>query len=652
MRFLPLPLLSLLSAALGSPTSDALVAKAAIEVADIIRRASPDNPSGNYAPATVDCPSDRPTIRAGGTLSQSEQDWLQTRRSKTVDPMVEFLRNCNLTDFDAPGYITSNSQNFSIVPNIGIAVSGGGYRALMNGAGFIAAADSRVPGSTDAGGIGGLLQSSTYLAGLSGGGWLVGSIFANNFSTVVQLRDGYQDSALWQFSNSIFEGPKRRGISIVNTVEYWDDIKDQVDAKRDAGYDASITDYWGRALSVQLINDTDGGLAYTFSSIADTPSFSNADTPMPILIADERRPNTQIISLNSTVYEFNPWEMGSYDPTVFGFAPMRYVGSNFSAGSIPDDGHCVRGFDSYSFVMGTSSSLFNSFLLQNLSDTSIPSVVVDALEAILTDLGNDDNDIAAWTPNPFFHFANDTNGSADDEQLTLVDGGSDLQNIPLHPLIQPVRGLDVIFAVDSSADTGYNWPNATALRATYERSLTSIANGTAFPRVPDAETFINLGLNQRPTFFGCDTAEFANATHTPPLIVYLANTPYTFLSNVSTFDPSYTDEERDSIIKNGYNVATMGNGTAGDAEWPACVACAVLSRSLGRTNTAAGATCERCFDRYCWNGTTDSTAVSSYEPTPILSLDAQDSGASTYGSGSAGGLVYGVFGLAVMFLAL
>ncbi|KAI6089753.1 lysophospholipase catalytic domain-containing protein [Hypoxylon rubiginosum] len=656
MRFLPLPLLSLISAALGSPASgassngDVLVGRAALEVAELLRRASPDNPSGSYAPATVDCPSDRPAIRAGGDLSQSETDWLQTRRNKTVDPMIEFLRRCNLTDFDAPGYVSQHAANFSVVPNIGIAVSGGGYRALMNGAGFVAAADSRVAGSTDTGGIGGLLQSSTYLAGLSGGGWLVGSIFANNFSTVVQLRDGYEGSALWQFSNSIFVGPKQRGISVVNTVEYWDDIKDQVDDKRDAGYDASITDYWGRALSVQLINATDGGPAYTFSSIADAPNFADADTPMPILVADERRPNTQIVSLNSTVYEFNPWEMGSYDPTVYGFAPIRYVGSNFSAGSIPDDGHCVRGFDSYSYVMGTSSSLFNSFLLQNLSDTSIPQVVVDALEAVLSDLSADDDDIAAWSPNPFYHFANDTNGSADDEQLTLVDGGSDLQNIPLHPLIQPVRAVDVIFAVDSSADTTYHWPNATALRATYERSLTDIANGTAFPRVPDAETFINLGLNEKPTFFGCDTSEFANASHIPPLIVYLANTPYTAFSNVSTFTPSYEDDERNSIIKNGWNVATMGNGTASDAEWPACVACAVLSRSLERTNTSVSATCQRCFDRYCWNGTTDSTAVVSYEPTPILTLDATSLGVVSVGA--AGGLVYGVFGLAVMFLAL
>ncbi|KAI2626039.1 lysophospholipase catalytic domain-containing protein [Hypomontagnella submonticulosa] len=649
MHFLPLPLLSLISAALGSPAAGIDNSRYAAEVRDVVMgRAAPEAPSGNYAPANVDCPQERPTVRGAGTLSQSEQDWLRNRRNKTIDPMVQFLRNSGLTDFDAAGYVTSHAQNFSIVPNIGIAVSGGGYRALMNGAGFIAAADSRVPGSTDKGGIGGLLQASTYLAGLSGGGWLVGSIFANNFSTVVQLRDGYDGSSLWQFSNSIFQGPKGKGLSIVNTVEYWDDVLDQVDDKRNAGYDASITDYWGRTLSYQLINAPDGGPSYTFSSIADAPNFSSADTPMPILVSDERRPNTEVVSLNSTVLEFNPWEIGSHDPTIFGFVPTRYVGSNFTAGSISEGGHCVRGFDSYSYVMGTSSSLFNAFLLQNLSSPDVPDVVTNAITSILTRIGNDNDDVAAWTPNPFFGYNNDTNANAGDHQLTLVDGGMDLQNIPLHPLIQPVRAVDVIFAVDSSADTTTYFPNGTALRATYDRSLTDIANGTAFPAVPDAETFINLGLNKRPTFFGCDASAFSNASHVPPLIVYVPNAPYTAASNVSTFDPAYPDEQRNSIIKNGYNVATMGNGTV-DSGWTACVACAVLRRSLDRTRTAISPTCQSCFSRYCWNGTTDSTPVGSYEPTPILQIDALSWGVSVRG-GAAAGVVYGVAGLVALSL--
>ncbi|KAI1431684.1 lysophospholipase [Xylaria sp. CBS 124048] len=634
MHFLPaalsLPLISSIPAAFvapnQSPRSHDIIAR------QLLPRAAPNSPSGNYAPASVDCPSQKPTIRDAATLSSSEVDWLKKRRANTVDPMVQFFKQVNIPDFDAAGYVQSSSTNFSVVPNIAIAVSGGGYRALLNGAGFIAAADSRTPGSTETGGIGNLLQASTYLAGLSGGGWLVGSIFANNFSSIPTLRDGAPGSALWQFSNSIFQGPKDSGISIVNAAKYWNDIADAVGEKERAGFNVSFTDYWGRALSYQLINALDGGPSYTFSSIAEADNFMSADTPMPILVADERAPGEMIVSLQSTVYEFNPWEIGTFDPTVYGFVPTKYVGSNFSSGAVADDGHCVEGFDQYGFMMGTSSSLFNQVLLQNISSASLPSVITDPLNALLQRLNGGDEDIAQWKPNPFYKYHPDTNGNANSQMLTLVDGGEDLQNIPLHPLIQPIRAVDVIFAVDSSADTTYNYPNGTALRASYDRSKNAIANGTRFPAIPDAETFINLGLNAKPTFFGCNASEFrsggkeTSATHVPPLIVYVPLTPYSAFSNASTFKPSYTDGERNAFIENGYNTATMANGTI-DARWPVCAACAVLSRSLERTGTGVPDACQSCFDEYCWNGVTNSTPVAVYDPTPLIALTALGAGA-------------------------
>ncbi|ORY57151.1 lysophospholipase [Pseudomassariella vexata] len=648
--FYSVPILSLFSAAVAASNTGLVDASAPAfgTAGGLVRRALPNSPSRGYAPATVDCPSNRPTIRNAASISTNESQWLKTRRAKTVDPMVDFLRRSNITDFDAEAYITSVQQNLTALPNIGIAISGGGYRALMNGAGFLAAADSRVAGSLDSG-LGGIMQASTYLAGLSGGGWLVGSIYANNYSTVEQLRDGSSGSAVWAFDRNIFEGPEASGISILNTASYWYDIEDQVQSKRDAHFDTSITDYWGRSLSYQLINATDGGPAYTFSSIAKSPGFTSADHPLPILVADGRQANTKIISLNATVYEFNPWEMGSFDPTLFAFAPLEHLGSNFSGGSISTGSRCVSGFDQYGFVMGTSSSLFNQFMLTNLSSFNLPSIVTDAISSILSGLGDSNNDIAQYTPNPFFGYNSETNYNAGETELILVDGGEDLQNIPLHPLIQPERGVDVIFAIDSSADTTYNWPNGTALRASWERSFESIGNGTQFPAVPDAETFINLGLNSRPTFFGCDVNNFTSDSPVPPLIVYVPNTPYTAWSNVSTFTPTYSDSERNNIIQNGFNVATMGNSTVG-SDWRTCAGCAVLQRSFVKTGTNVPPACQRCFDSYCWNGTVDSTPVVSYEPTPKLDLAAQSAASrSRFGSGSAGlGLVFGVMALVVI----
>jgi len=516
----------------------------------------------------------------------------------------------------------------------------------MNGAGFLAAADDRTVNSTNAGGIGGLLQSATYLAGLSGGGWLVGSIYANNFSTVQNLQTGSSGSDIWQFDRSIFQGPEDDGISILNTIDYFKTLIDEVADKINAGFNASLTDYWGRALSFQLVNGTDGGPSYTFSSIAQQQSFMSGDWPFPVLVADGRAPGTQIVSLNSTVYEINPFEIGSWDPTTYGFAPLQYVGSNFTAGVVPSDGDCVQGFDQIGFVMGTSSTLFNQFLI-NLNSTSIPDIFRDVLNKVLTDLGEDYDDVAQWQPNPFFHYNTDTNRNADSTELTLVDGGEDLQNIPLYPLIQPFRNVDIIFAVDSSADTS-NWPNGTALVATYQRSLNAtIENGTAFPSIPDQNTFVNLGLNQQPTFFGCDAS---NMTGPAPLVVYIPNAPYVTQSNVSTYDLDYNNTQRDAIIMNGYNVATLGNGTM-DNQWGVCVACAVLSRSWTRTETDVPSACTQCFDRYCWNGTVNSTTPPDYLPDyKVAGGKSTKSAASVAGIQSGFALFAALFVAAILFL--
>jgi lysophospholipase len=139
-------------------------------------------------------------------------------------------------------------------------------------------------------------------------------------------------------------------------------------------------------------------------------------------------------------------------------------------------------------------------------------------------------------------------------------------------------------------------------------------NIIVFPAVPDVDTFVNLGLNKKPTFFGCDAS---NLTGQAPLIVYLPNAPYVYNSNVSTFDLQYNDTERNAIVLNGYNLATQGNGTI-DSDWPSCVGCAILSRSFDRTGTKVPSVCRQCFKRYCWDGNTDNSSPEPYQPNSRL----------------------------------
>lgn len=87
---------------------------------------------------------------------------------------------------------------------------------------------------------------------------------------------------------------------------------------------------------------------------------------------------------------------------------------------------------------------------------------------------------------------------------------------------------------------------------------------------------------------------------------------------MSTFDLTYNDTERNALVLNGYNLATQGNGTL-DSNWPTCVGCAILSRSLDRTGTEVPSACKKCFDQYCWNGDRDSSQPKPY--VPALKLD-------------------------------
>ncbi|KAJ5340816.1 hypothetical protein N7541_009940 [Penicillium brevicompactum] len=581
------------------------------------QRALPDAPDG-YVPTSVSCPATRPTVRSAAKLSSNETSWLKGRREKALTGLKDFFGHVTVGDYDVASYLDNHSSNISNIPNIGIAVSGGGYRALMNGAGAIKAYDSRTSNASTSGHLGGLLQSATYVAGLSGGSWLLGSIYINNFTTIDKLQT-HEDGAVWQFGNSILEGPKSGSIQILDSASYYKDLAEAVNSKKDAGFDTSLTDIWGRALAYQMFNASNGAISYTWSSIADTSDFQDGNYPMPLVVADGRNPGELVVGSNSTVYEFNPWEFGTFDPTIHGFVPLKYLGSRFEGGSLPDNESCISGFDSAGFIIGTSSTLFNQFLLQ-INTTSLPSFVKSVFTDLLTKLDKSDDDIAAYDPNPFYHYNNDSSPYARQTELDVVDGGEDGQNVPLHPLIQPERHVDVIFAVDSSADTDYYWPNGTSLVATYERSLnsTGIGNGTAFPAVPDVNTFVNLGLNTRPTFFGCDSS---NISGPAPLVVYVPNAPYSFHSNVSTFQLSTDDTERDNIILNGYEVATMANSTL-DGNWTSCVGCAILSRSFERTNTTLPDICNTCFDRYCWNGTLNATTPANYNPTTYLADNA------------------------------
>lgn len=577
----------------------------------------------SYAPIEVSCDSDIQLVRRADGLSQEETKWLSRRESHTREALKSFLERAtaNFSDTSLISQLLESSN--SSVPRIAVACSGGGYRAMLSGAGMLAAMDNRTDGANEHG-LGGLLQATTYLAGLSGGSWLVGTLAYNNWTSVQDIIDHSSESnSIWNITASL---ASPGGTNVTLTNETWGSIIQDVNSKQNAGYAVTITDYWGRALSYGFFpNAEDGGVEFKWSSLRDNDIFMNGEMPFPISVADFRRPNTEITYENSTILEFNPFEMGSWDDSLHAFTDLKYLGTEAFNGVPVNEGQCVTGFDNVGFVVGTSSSLFSPEMSPVVSLLLNNGPIATIFEKAI---GNDSNDVANYSPNPFKGINADSDrfeeGFSSEDYLYLADGGEDGETLPLVPLVQKDRSVDVIFALDNSADTARNWPNGTAIASTYERQFSSMGEGMSFPHIPSPEVFVEQHLNERPTFFGCNADSLSDLDHVPPLVIYVPNAYYTYKSNQSTFKLSYNEKERLGLIQNGFEAMTRANLTD-DAGFAGCVACAIMRRQQESLDASLPDECSECFASYCW----DSKSVNS-----TMSWSASSSSIATTTTGS------------------
>ncbi|CAN6667922.1 lysophospholipase 1 [Trichomonascus vanleenenianus] len=469
---------------------------------------------------------------------------------------------------------------------------------MLHGAGALAAMDERTENSTLPGHLGGLLQASTYITGLSGGSWLLGSLYMNEFPPIRHLQGS---KTVWDLSSDL--------VFPNEPVNYWTSLLSDVKSKSDARFSVSLTDVWGRALSYKFFSSK----AYatgerSWSGIQQFPWFRERRTPFPIVVANGRDPGTIAITENSTLFEVTPFEIGSYDKNLYSFSDLRYLGTHMSNGIPVNDRECVVGFDDTGFIIGTSSSVFNKFLLSLAHSDRILKKILYSFAKHFFDTTH--ADVAIYNPNPFYEYSNPDIDDDEEEssvfyekQLFLVDGGEDMQNIPLQPLLHRERNVDVIFAFDNSADTEDNFPDGSSLAATFNRQFGKRAGRDDyryFPNVPAAHTLPDERHMGAPTFFGCELDDESSPS---PMVVYLPNSYYTFPSNTSTLKMRYSTKEVAGLINNGYNVMTQLNGTA-DSDWHACVSCAILRRPMQRMKANSNLNsplCTQCFARYCYS---------------------------------------------------
>ncbi|KAI0313930.1 phospholipase B [Amylostereum chailletii] len=579
----------------------------------------------DYAPITnVACPnvSTHPLIRTFSPTDQSlhpdEEAYINAKNATILPDQWRAW----LGDGSAIGYNLSVFEGH--LPRISISISGGGERAALYGAGVISGIDARNE-SAKAAGTGGLLQVASYMSGLSGGSWVTGSMYMNNWPNVSDLVFGNgNDLSGWLLDLNLVS-PHGTNVFDDENQAFYLDIVASIKAKIGKAFQTSITDTWARAISYHFLNSTSRNNFYSndsghgtdqlWSRIPQNSAYQQHIPPFPILVADSRPvgSNATNTPLEYLVYEITPLEFGSWDPDLSAMVNTSFIGTQLKNGQPDNDTACVTGFDEAGFMMGTSASLFNVIFDSGTTtldglDSSDTGGWAYALGEQLTDVRNRSDDVSNW-PNPFQGLRPSTFPDADQPYLDLVDGGLNLENIPLGPMFVKARGMDFIVAVDGSYDTDKTWPNGTAIVNTAER-LSTILNSTHQPFPPRPSTmddFVSTGFNSRPTFFGCDP------TQNPPewpLVLYLPNSPPIDGSrpstNSATLKLSYTLKHVQIFLDQVHNTTIHGftpDSKDPDPNWGKCLQCGAIDRARYKTTpvTLRSTFCSACFTQYCYD---------------------------------------------------
>lgn len=228
--------------------------------------------SQSYAPVNVKCPKDVRWFRPAVGLDPREADWVQGRKPVVLDALASYLDRLGMQDFDVSKYICSiREREYAHVPIIGMAVSGGGWASAFTGTGAIRALDDRLDASKEQR-TGGLLQSLTYLSGLSGGALATLSFALYDFPTADQIVD------LWY--------PEINRLTATEDTAHAaspETIVDQLGEKAKAGFNISIADYLGRTWGYEFVPGAQGGLATLTSDIVSSSKFKSHQMPFSIV---------------------------------------------------------------------------------------------------------------------------------------------------------------------------------------------------------------------------------------------------------------------------------------------------------------------------------------------------------------------------------
>ncbi len=308
------------------------------------------------------------------------------------------------------------------MPRIAVCCSGGGHRAMVLTFGFL-------KGLQDVG----LLDCTTYMAGLSGSSWAMAPWIASQQS----------------LDNYIATLPSKlcKGLESVKHPKLLKKLSGQLMNKALYGQFMSMIDISGPTLANTLLTD------FGHDRLDVTMSESHAH------VVDGRIPLPIYTTVTADVepyewLEFTPFEVGS--TYLKAYIPTWAYGRKFKYGRSVN----YAAEQSLGYLMGIFGSAFGIDIEDAVRHTSgaieafanqFPSMVQSVIHEIIDGVVNSPLDDIRLAPStlPNFTYKTKTRPLNDDKMLTLIDAGIHF-NLPLPPLLREERKVDIILVYDAS----------------------------------------------------------------------------------------------------------------------------------------------------------------------------------------------------------
>lgn len=487
-------------------------------------------------------------VRVSDDISKKEQDFLNKRAVITRKAIRNMFPDMNLKDDE--------------IPTIAFVETGGGCRAMIETAGALAGAQEA-----------NLLETFTYMGGLSGSTWYINPLVAFGEQPVQ-----YLDTLIKNMS----EAPNGRdpilGIRIPSIDEIYT-LARTIVMKYAYGQPINMIDVYGFLLANEFLANlpiSKGRLTpdvleknkqnYSLSDLQD--NLNRGQFPLPVSTALEvsESPITKW-------FEFTPYDIGSFDAGMRAYVPAWAFGRKYNNGSSTNTPPEI----SLGYVMGICGSAFaldaEELLgmvvkkLRGMLPDSSYAILDKALAALekklhdpkareahqkfmmqfdaLAQLDTDrpDQVIRQITAGKLYNFTKGMPNQrmSGNQHLLLIDGGHDSQKLPFRdgwgivnlaamPLLRPARKVDLLVMCDASSNIEKEGPKALGALEVRAR-----AEKFSFPTISTDEYW--AAAKQPATTFG------ANETGVPTIVYLPSKLDDTMASYSKTLNFGYSPDQ-------------------------------------------------------------------------------------------------------------